>query len=76
MAEPTSTYRLSEHVSDTMTEHPWEPIVGRRAIFTTAAGDRLQGTVQPPTRMSSGYPIVRFANGTWARCDDLIELTD
>jgi hypothetical protein len=77
----TSTYRLSDHVSDTMTEPEWAPIVGKRAIFHTLADDshdtiELEGTIEPPTSASSGYPIIRMDDGTWGRCGDAVHLID
>jgi hypothetical protein len=72
-----SIYRLSEHISDAMTEPEWLPIVGRRAAFATYEGQRLLGTVEAPIPgVSSGYPIVRFPGGLWARCDDEVILLD
>jgi hypothetical protein len=71
-----SIYRLSEHVSDAMTEPEWSPIVGKQAVFTTDDGRTLHGTVMPPTPMSSGYPIVAFPGGMWARCDNEVVLID
>lgn len=46
-------------------------IVGRQAIFTTYDGEDLTGTVEAT---DSHYPIIRFGNGTWARCDDVVHL--
>lgn len=41
--------------------------VGMKATFTTWEGEILVGTI---TRFASGmYPIVEFADGTWARLD-------
>lgn len=53
-----------------------ESLVGRRAIFHTFEGDALEGVIEAPIRSSSGYPIVRFADGKWGRCDDLVTLLD
>ena len=72
-----SIYRLSEHISDAMTEPEWAPIVGRQAVFTTFTGERLHGIVEAPIPgVSSGYPVVRFADGDWGRCDDNAEIID
>jgi hypothetical protein len=72
-----SIYRLSDHISDAMTEPEWAPIVGKRAVLTTDDGETLPGTVEAPIPgMSSGYPIVRFPSGLWARCDDEVILLD
>lgn len=51
-------------------------VYGREAVFTTYEGERVIGTVEAPTRWSSGYPIVTFADGTWARLDTLIEVVN
>jgi hypothetical protein len=59
--------------------NPTDAIVGRRAIFTTYEGERMEGTVEPPLTgpCSTGrFPIVRFADGRWARLDSLIEIVN
>ncbi len=67
-------HSLSAHTFDGMTEHPWAGIIGRRALYRTAEGIDLVGVVEEPTRFSSGYPIVRFDDGRWGRCDDEIRV--
>ena len=71
-----SIYKLSDHTSDTMTRPAWDDILGLQAVFTTAGGEKKVGTIEAPIRASSGYPIIRFADGTWGRCDDTITLVD
>lgn len=53
-----------------------EAIVGRRAIYTTWEGERIEGVIEAPTRMSSGLPIIRFADGRWGRCDQRVEIVN
>ncbi len=73
----TSIYRLSDHVSDAMSEPEWAAIVGKRAVFATFTGERLLGTVEAPIpAVSSGYPVIRMDDGTWGRCGDAIHLID
>ena len=73
----TETYDLAQQLAD------WKPgqpdprkvIVGKRAVWTSAwSGERMEGVIEGETRLSDGYPIVRFADGRWGRCDDRIEL--
>lgn len=51
-------------------------IVGRKAVFIAGPGTEMVGTVEAPTRWSSGYNIIRFPNGTWARADRVVRLID
>ena len=53
-----------------------EAIVGRRAIYTTWEGDRMEGVIEAPMRMSGGFPIIRFADGRWGRCDQRVEIVN
>lgn len=39
-------------------------LIGRRAEFRTYEGEVLVGTIE---RLDSVWPIIRFADGTWAR---------
>jgi hypothetical protein len=76
-AMAVSIYRLSEHVSEQMTVPEWAPILGKQAVFTTDDGETLHGIVEAPIPgMSSGFPIVRFADGDWGRCDEEVILID
>lgn len=67
------TYDLSMN-RDTMTPSTYGAIVGRAAIYTTAEGVQMVGTVEAPK--AGDYPLIRFADGRWARCGDTIELLD
>ena len=77
----TTTYDLS-HAQSAWREgrpNPSMAIVGRRAIFTTYEGERIEGIVEAPLSgpCSTGYyPIVRFADGRWARLDSQIEIVN
>lgn len=51
-------------------------LADRTAIYTTAEGERLIGILELPTRFSSGYMVVRFADGKWGRADNMIELAE
>ncbi len=53
-----------------------EAIVGRRAIYTTWEGERLEGVIEAPTSLSGGYPVIRFADGRWGRCDQRVEIVN
>jgi hypothetical protein len=57
--------------------NPSLAIVGRRAIFTTYEGERLEGVVEAPLTgpcSTDYFPIVRFADGRWARLDSQIAI--
>jgi hypothetical protein len=49
-------------------------IYGQRAVYTTYDGERMVGTVEAANEVSSGYPIIRFEDGRWGRCDETVEL--
>lgn len=52
-------------------------MVGRRAVFTTWEGDRLEGVLErpdPKLRVGTRNMIIRFPDGRWARADDVVEL--
>lgn len=51
-------------------------VIGRRAIFITWDGDRLEGVVSLPSRFSSGFLTVRFDDGSWARLDSVVEVVN
>lgn len=53
-----------------------EAIVGRRAIYTTWEGDRMEGVIEAPMRMSGGFPIIRFADGRWGQCGPCVEIVN
>lgn len=55
-----------------------EEIIGKRAIFTTAEGDELIGTVEAarPDLGTGYYPICRFDDGRWGRLDEIVRLVN
>ena len=59
--------------------NPSLAVVGRRAIFTTYEGERVEGVVEAPLTgpaATGRFPIVRFADGRWARLDSRIEIVN
>jgi hypothetical protein len=56
------------------TEAAISRLVDSVAVFYTFEGEERIGLIEAPTRSSSGYPIIRFADGMWGRCDDEIHL--
>lgn len=46
--------------------------VGIRVMHTTYDGDRIEGVIE--SLDGSGFPIIRFADGRWARGDSHIEV--
>lgn len=51
-------------------------LVGEVALFRTFEGEERIGLVEAPSRFTGGgaYPVVRFADGMWARLDEEIHL--
>jgi hypothetical protein len=49
-------------------------LVGRSAVFHTFDRGIRIGTLDMPTRSSSGYMVIRFDDGMWGRADDEILL--
>lgn len=49
-----------------------DQFTGTRVIYTTYEGTRLTGAIDGFTW--EGYPIIRFADGKWARGDLHLEL--
>jgi hypothetical protein len=53
--------------------------VGLRAVYTTWEGERLVGTVESLTGEQGqpwGLPIIRFADGRWARGNSTLEIVE
>ena len=53
--------------------NPYAPVIGKTAIFTTWDNERLVGTVAKNAK-DGAYPRIEFADGTWARLTDIIEV--
>lgn len=51
-----------------------EQYFGRQAIHTTWDGDEIVGTLRPNTEFSSGFPIIEFDDGGWARTTSTIRI--
>lgn len=58
---------------DWNSSNPCAPVVGKTAIFTTWDNERLVGTVVKNAK-DGAYPRIEFADGTWARLTDIIEV--
>lgn len=67
-----TTIKIRDNDINTIAEH-----FGKKAVHTTWDGERITGTLARPTdshHIGSGYPIIEFPDGGWARCTDTIEL--
>jgi hypothetical protein len=53
--------------------NPCAPVIGKTAIFTTWDNERLIGTVAKKAT-DGAYPRIEFADGTWARLADTVEV--
>ena len=53
--------------------NPYAPVIGKTAIFTTWDGERLVGTIAKGAK-SGAFPRIEFADGTWARLSNTIEV--
>jgi hypothetical protein len=54
-------------------------LIGEVAVFHTFEGEERIGLIEAPITgpaSSGGYPIIRFANGMWGRCDEVIHLVE
>jgi hypothetical protein len=52
---------------------PYAPVIGKKAVFTTWDNERLVGTVVKKAT-DGAYPRIEFADGTWARLTDTVEV--
>lgn len=67
-AEASTAYTGKDHLA---------PILGKSAVYTTWEGDRLVGTVERAKgALINDLPIVRFADGRWARLGSLVEIVE
>lgn len=61
----------SAHYRDTT-----KALVGRRAIYTTYEGERMEGVIEAGSQVSGWRPIIRFADGRWGRTGDRVEVVN
>jgi len=53
--------------------NPYAPVIGKKAVFTTWDNERLVGTVVKNAK-GGAYTRIEFADGTWARLSETIEI--
>lgn len=58
---------------------PWAIVIGRKAAHRTHDGTLMVGTLERPegcNPRSAYLPVIRFADGRWARADTFVTLID